>query len=223
MNRFLTDLKTRYPTLEFASVEELLERAERARIPLSVAEELSPVVLIPYKVRDVLQVALRRNLELANAFVSVFNAELYIPLFVLARAVVETGALALDVWDRVNDIGGAGDKTGLPALDEHLAKALLGAKTSITPEDVRGTECADATGPSLEKARARAAYSLRCPIGVRASQLSWDGCDVSTNRPRRPRGEEVALRRPTLFDQVRTAAGSTQCVGSRLDHKSDGD
>lgn len=134
MNRFLTELKTRYPTLEFASVETLLVRAERARIPLSVAEELSPVVLVPYKVRDVLQVALRRNLELAKAFVSVFNAELYIPLFVLARAVVETGALALDVWDRVNDIGRAGDRTGLPALDEHLAKALLGAKTSITPD-----------------------------------------------------------------------------------------
>jgi REP element-mobilizing transposase RayT len=78
--------RTRHPTLEYAAVDQALEQALESRVAVSRAMLVSPVAKIPFKARDVFQVGLRRNLELGASFVCSFNAELFIPLFLISRA-----------------------------------------------------------------------------------------------------------------------------------------
>ncbi len=123
------ELKTRYPALDATSVEELLGRAAAAQVRVSRADAVSPIAKIPLKVRDLLQIALDRNIELTKGFVSVCNQELLVPAFVLGRAIVETGALAWDAYKRADRILAARAKNDLPELDRHLVNVLLGAKS----------------------------------------------------------------------------------------------
>lgn len=129
MEAFSCDLKARYSQLNYGAVEQLLERAEAAKVAVSRAADVSLIAKIPYKVRDIFQTALRRNLELTASFLVSFNRELFVPLFVTARAVLETGCLVQDVWGRVARVLKARDKAALVEFDEYLMKVLLGAKT----------------------------------------------------------------------------------------------
>lgn len=127
--RFFPDLKRRHPDLGCDALEQVLEQGERARQPLLRATDFSPVAKIPLKARIILQIALRRNLELGTSFVQSFNAQLFVPLFIEARAIIETGCLAWDVQDRIKQVIQASDKKALDDLDRHLKNVLLGAKT----------------------------------------------------------------------------------------------
>ena len=82
-------VKQKFSSLPFAEVEKVLKKAEAARVHVYKVREVSPVAKIPQKVFDLLQIGLRRNLELATSFVDIFNSELFTPLFVIARAVLE--------------------------------------------------------------------------------------------------------------------------------------
>lgn len=55
--------------------------------------------------------------------------ELFVPLFVLGRSILETGCLVWDVWSRVGRILTVRDKAALAEFDGHLMKVLLGAKS----------------------------------------------------------------------------------------------
>jgi hypothetical protein len=130
VTRFSGALKGRYPSLDYARVEQLLERAQVAKVPVYRDADVSPVAKVPYKTRAFFQVALRRNMELTTCFVHSFNNELFVPLFVTARAVVETGCLARDLWGRVERILKARDRAALKDFDEYVKKVLLGAKST---------------------------------------------------------------------------------------------
>ncbi len=126
---FSQELKTRYPSLRYEEVEHQLARAQAAAVPVSRAAAISPVAKIPFKIIDILQAGLRRNLELAASFIGSFNAQLFVPLFVDARAVVETASLLWDLSMRVRRVLAQGGKGALSELDTHLMKVLLGAKS----------------------------------------------------------------------------------------------
>lgn len=129
MTTFSGALKGRYPSLDYACVEQLLERAQAAKVPVYRDADVSPVAKVPYKTRAFFQVALRRNMELTACFVHSFNNELFVPLFVTARAVVETGCLVWDLWARVERILKTRDKAALEEFDKHVKNVLLGAKS----------------------------------------------------------------------------------------------
>ncbi len=129
MKTFSEELRHRYPTAEFEAVERLLDQAEAAKLPVNRAIGVSPLAKTPHKTRDLFQAGLRRNLELAAGFVQVFNAGFFIPLFVLSRASVETGALLLDFWRKVSQIVASRDKASLACFDQKIRNAILGAKS----------------------------------------------------------------------------------------------
>ncbi len=128
---FTNEIKQKYSSLPFADVEKVLKDAEEARIPIYKVLELSPVAKIPQKIFDLLQIGLRRNLELAASFINTFNSELFIPLFVIARAVLETGCLVYEFGSRVDHISKQNDNTLLSDFDENVTKALLGVKSNL--------------------------------------------------------------------------------------------
>jgi hypothetical protein len=125
---FDSDLKQKHSLLPYEEIEALVGRSDNASVRVSRASDVSPVAKIPLKARDLLQVALLRSAEITNAFIRVFNAELFVPLFVLSRAVLETGCLSWDLRRRVSIILESRQKAELHDLDRHLMKSLLGGK-----------------------------------------------------------------------------------------------
>ena len=91
-------------------------------------EDVSPVALIPFKIELLLQVGIRRVLELADGFVREADARSWTPLFVISRAMLETSALVYDVWTKGRDALASGDQRSLEEYDKRLAAALMGAK-----------------------------------------------------------------------------------------------
>lgn len=112
-------------------VEKALKNAENARVPVYKVREVSPIAKIPQKIFDLLQIGLRRNLELGASFINAFNSELFTPLFVIARAVLETGCLVYEMGSRVDQISKQNDKTLLIDFDKNVTKALLGVKSTL--------------------------------------------------------------------------------------------
>lgn len=128
---FTYEIKQKYPSLPFVDVETVLKKAENVGVPVYKVREVSPVAIIPQKIFDLLQIGLRRNLELAASFINTFNSELFTPLFVIARAVLETGCLVYEIGSRVDQISKQNDKTSLSDFDENVNKALFGVKSNL--------------------------------------------------------------------------------------------
>jgi len=135
MKTFHDELVKRYPNLGCEAVDKALRRGKAAQIRVSRASEVSLVANVPLKARVLLQIGLRRNMELTASFVESFNAELFVPLFVIGRAVLETGCLLWEFWVRVQRILKEQDKAALVDFDDRVMSALLGAKSTAWAGD----------------------------------------------------------------------------------------
>jgi len=82
------------------------------------------------KVVALLQAGLRRVLELTEGVVREVNAESFTPVFVLARASVETGCLLNDFSYRAARLAEAHDRAAIEGFDERVMKALLGGRSA---------------------------------------------------------------------------------------------
>lgn len=91
MTNFRDDLKARCAELPWGELDKLRGGAQAALMPVSRPAEFSPLAKLPRKFRNSIQAGLRRALELTEGLVTTFNAELFIPSFVQARVVLETG------------------------------------------------------------------------------------------------------------------------------------
>jgi len=125
---FRDDLAAEHSGLRLEEVNSLREQLTRASIPAVRAVDVSDSAKIPFKLQGVLHSGIRRNLEMADAFVAVFNTKLFTPLFVLARATLETGALLWHLSMRVRRVVDATDTAGLGELDDLLMRATLGSR-----------------------------------------------------------------------------------------------
>ncbi len=130
MNTFSNQLQTKFPEIDFGAYERVHKSCQQSRLEEYRAAEFSPVAKIPFKARTVFQVGLRRNLELSASFIASFNGELFIPLFVISRAILETGCLLWDLDNRIAKSLQPKEPLPLDQLDNHLGKVLLGAKTN---------------------------------------------------------------------------------------------
>lgn len=129
MIKFSADVARLCPQVDFNVVETLLVTATAACVPVNRASDVSPVVKMPNNARDLFQVALRRTVELSTAFIHAFNAELFIPLFVLGRAALETAWLGGETWRRLNKAIADPDKAELKEFGGFLMNASLGVKS----------------------------------------------------------------------------------------------
>ncbi len=128
---FSKDVRRRWPGLDYATLERALERSQTALVSRVVMDEAFPTHKCPGKMFSLLQAGLRRNLELSSAFIDAFNAHLCLPTFVLSRAILETGCLVFDAWERLEHAVEAGGRDELLAFDDHIMRAILGTRTSI--------------------------------------------------------------------------------------------
>ena len=129
MTRFSSEFVHLCPELVLEAIEKTLDCAEAARLPANRVIDVSPVAKIPHKTRDLFQIGLRRNIELSMGFIHSFNAGLFIPLFVLSRASIETACLVWDCWRQLDQIVAGRDKASLDTFDQFLDNAILGAKS----------------------------------------------------------------------------------------------
>ena len=129
MNRFSLELARLCPKGDFEAIEKLLDRAEATKLLANRAADVSPVAKIPHKTRDIFQAGLRRNIELSTAFIQAFNAGLFIPLFVLSRASIETAYLVWELSKQLDRIVANRDKASLVGFDQYIRKVILGAKS----------------------------------------------------------------------------------------------
>jgi hypothetical protein len=112
----------------FDELEECAERLTALRMG-QVDPDESPVAKIPMKVAALLQVGIRRILELTESFVSDVNAGRYTPPFISARATVETACLMYSAIQRVREANTTRDLSALEEFDERIMKMLVGGKS----------------------------------------------------------------------------------------------
>ncbi|MCE5190936.1 MAG: hypothetical protein LLG08_04135 [Actinomycetia bacterium] len=117
-----------YPGPDYASLEAEFERGRTSVVGCIPCRRVTPVATLPVKVHNALYAALLRNLELTASFVGSFEVELYIPLFVLSRAILETGCLAWDAWQKLAEVMMAGDTEALDDYDEYIQRVVLGVR-----------------------------------------------------------------------------------------------
>jgi len=90
MLEFSEELRRNCPKARFDDVIRLHKDATVVLVPKTRREDISLVAKIPYKVAVILQIGLRRGLDLADSIVRELNAGALIPSFVLSRALLET-------------------------------------------------------------------------------------------------------------------------------------
>jgi len=105
-------------------------RDRALKIPVIRADDVSPVAKLPYKAEVLFQVGLRRALELTESCIREANSMAFAPLYVDARALLETVAVVAEMGERIKRIVGNWDRTALTDLDTQHMKALLGSRKS---------------------------------------------------------------------------------------------
>jgi hypothetical protein len=84
---------------------------------------------MPFKIHDLLQIGLRRTLELAEASIRELNRQNVSTSMVLVRAVFETTCLMFDAANRVVAVMETDDVKQLDELDKFLMDVLVGFKS----------------------------------------------------------------------------------------------
>jgi hypothetical protein len=129
MERFSGEIKRSYAELDGPShIESVLGTLHGLKTADCDGIALSPVSMMPAKVVILLQVGLRRTIELVEAAIREINRHNLATSALLSRAVLETSCL---LWDVMRQVDVATQDTGgdMGGLDELLSRALLGGKS----------------------------------------------------------------------------------------------
>lgn len=113
----------------FDQVEEELARVIALRVEFFDGLDLSPVSKIPFKFYALLQIGLRRTVELTEACMREINRGNMSSMCVLSRSVLETAALLYDTMHRVRASVEDPKKFPLEDLDQHLVTVFMGGKS----------------------------------------------------------------------------------------------
>lgn len=137
MERFSTEFRTAYAKSEHLDQIERsyddLVRLKRARIdvPTLVPEfhDRGRMPRLPIKIMVLMQVAIRRGLELADSMIRDANAFSYTPVWTSSRSLFELASLIFDAKEKVRAILQGWDEKAYLDLNEHLDNVLLGFKS----------------------------------------------------------------------------------------------
>jgi hypothetical protein len=136
VERFSTEFRTRFGKAE------LLDRIEAAhskllalRRPTIFIPDLAPstsssMPFVPIKVLFLMQIALRRASELADAMVRDANSLSYTPVWTNSRAIFELAALLYDAKERIRVLLQRWEDKAYYDFCEHLDAILLGFKST---------------------------------------------------------------------------------------------
>lgn len=128
---FSADARDAYPDLDLDALEHALERVGGELAPEIARTEDDLAGLVCFMARSLVQCCLRRNRELGVSFVDSFNRGLTVPLFVSARAILETACVAHDLARRIERLIERPTESQTQALTDHLMSATFGCKTDI--------------------------------------------------------------------------------------------
>ena len=117
------------PKLTLAKVEERLKELIDLKVPICDGIGLSPVSPLPAKVFILMQVGLRRTIELTEASMREIIRQNVSSTCVLVRAALETACLLWEVMRQVESAVNKGDKTDVKELDRLISSTLLGGKS----------------------------------------------------------------------------------------------
>lgn len=129
MESFARALKCKFEDQGLDTIENALRQLIAKKEKVTDIRTLSPVAKMPFKIHDLLQIGLRRGLELSEASVRELNRQNVSTSLVLIRAVFETSCLLFDSVNRVVDTTTNGDLKLLGELDKFLMDVLVGFKS----------------------------------------------------------------------------------------------
>lgn len=131
MLKFSQEVRRVYPGRRrtiFREIEESYGEAQKQRRPELKAEDVSPVAKIPFKTTVLLQVGLRRALELTESTVREINAHSLVSAFVTSRALFETACVIFYTWKKVETVLNSRSNRVLEEFDDDVMQLLLGAR-----------------------------------------------------------------------------------------------
>jgi hypothetical protein len=129
MEWFARSLKRKLDDPELDRIEVALQELLAKKEEYTDVRALSPAAKMPFKTHDLLQIGLRRVLELADASVRELNRQNVSTSMVLVRAVFETSCLLFDAANRVVAATKTDDVKELDELDKFLMDVLVGFKS----------------------------------------------------------------------------------------------
>jgi hypothetical protein len=130
MEWFTRAFKRKFSDKDLPKIERLLRDLAVRKEKETNVRTLSPVAKMPVKIHDLLQIGLRRSLELAEASVRELNREHVSSSFVLVRGIFETTCLLFDAVRRVITVTEDNDPAKLDELDKFLMDVLFGFKST---------------------------------------------------------------------------------------------
>lgn len=117
----------RRPTI-FREIQKSYLEAQKYLRPELKAADVSLVAKIPHKTSVLLQVGLRRALELTKAAVREVNAHALLSSFVTTRALFETACVMFYTWKRVEIVLASRSSSNLEELDDDVMQLLMGGR-----------------------------------------------------------------------------------------------
>lgn len=129
MEQFTEAFGQRIGEEDLRKIEQLLASLPERSDKWTDVRALSPVAKLPFKIYDLLQIGLRRSLELGDASVRELNRENVTTSMVLVRSLFETTCLLFDAARRVAAVTDENDVSKLDELDKFLMDVLFGFKS----------------------------------------------------------------------------------------------
>jgi hypothetical protein len=129
MEKFTPEFRELHQDDDVDKIEETLTRLETWLIPKMDGRVLSPTAKLPAKLFDLLQVGLRRSIELSDASIRELNRGSVTASYVLVRAILETTCLLLDASRLAEKATQKNDAAMLNDVDKFLMDVLVGFKS----------------------------------------------------------------------------------------------
>jgi hypothetical protein len=129
MERFDENIKRDFPEHNTPNdIEAALDTLHSLKMAACDGLALSPVSKVPAQVFILLQVGLRRTIELSEAAIREINRRHLVTAALLSRGTIETSCLLWDVMRQIESVVEKGDTAKIKELLEVLSKSLLGGK-----------------------------------------------------------------------------------------------
>lgn len=129
MEHFSSGFRDTFKDKDVDEIEANLVALISRLVPSMDGRELSPVAKLPAKIFDLLQVGVRRTIELTEASIREMNRQSIAASYVLVRATLETTCLLFDAIQRVRAAVEKDDVKELDEIDTFLMDVLVGFKS----------------------------------------------------------------------------------------------
>jgi hypothetical protein len=129
MEQFTADFQRRYSSEDAAKIEATLRTLNAQKVDSIDIRTISEVASTPSKLLTLLQVGLRRVIDLSEAAVREMNQQKVVPAIVLVRAVFETSCLMFDAVRQADKAANTGTMQAVVEYDKYLMDAMFGSKS----------------------------------------------------------------------------------------------